>query len=324
MCRFNEGILQEKKENINKLINNKKHMSRKSKEEILKTKTTHETYYTLTNLLRTSQKLIYTRFGDGDIEIMMGRNQRNHDFSKELQQEMIEAFLVDDASYLRALTINYRNERGMYNGFFARYNRNDEMNDFLINRFGFTKQILFENEWFPQIYTIYHPKEMNSFLDEFIRNKKKMFIGGVDKEIVEKLVGKIDCYIRVPHRNAYGTIQEWWPEVLKNLNDVEIILPAAGMSTRVINKRLWKLNRDLISIDLGSVVDAVAGLNTRRWIRLKKHVIHRVLLPPFNKKPWYYFIYQLIREIKFHLSCWHFEIKHFKTPPRYPESVIIK
>ena len=102
------------------------------------------------------------------------------------------------------------------------------------------------------------------FLD--IRPKKKLFIGSVDKFQIEQLVGNIDYYVKIPERDAYYSIDEWWPEVLKYIDDVDVVLPTAGMAGRVINKRLWKLNKNVHSIELGSMVDAVVGLDTRSWI----------------------------------------------------------
>ena len=60
-------------------------------------------------------------------------------------------------------------------------------------------------------------------------------------------------------------LNEFYPRfkniLWKYIDDVDVVLPTAGMAGRVINKRLWKLNKNVHSIELGSMVDAVVGLD---------------------------------------------------------------
>ena len=111
-----------------------------------------------------------------------------------------------------------------------------------------------------------------------------MFIGNIPINNIEILLGKIDYYVQVPEKNAYWKIDSWWKYVLNAIDDVEVVIPSAGMAARIINKRLWNMEKEVHSSDLGSIVDAVSEKKTRRWIRLKGHVMHRILLPPHNKK----------------------------------------
>ena len=277
----------------------------------LSAKSTFETYRYLCHLMDKNKKVYYARFGDGDIFIMMGMSQQNHDYHPELGKEMDEAFSIEDPLYLKGLTLNYPVEKGMFRGFFAHYKNNDEMNDFLINKFKIKEDKIYESQWFMQYYSIYKPKEMVYFLDTYIRPKKKMFIGGVPKEDIEQLVGRIDYYINTPHKNSYWKIDEWWPKVLEHIDDVELVLPASGMSTRIINKRLWNMNKEVHSIDLGSIVDAVGNpKNTRRWIRIRSHVLNKILLPEYQKKGILYNIEFWFKEIHFLVRKWHFLLKH--------------
>jgi hypothetical protein len=50
------------------------------------------------------------------------------------------------------------------------------------------------------------------------------------------------------------------------------------MAGRVIQKRLWKLNKKVHSIELGSMVDTVDDLKTRSWMVDKKDIINKVLI----------------------------------------------
>ena len=49
------------------------------------------------------------------------------------------------------------------------------------------------------------------------------------------------------------------------------------MAGRVINKRLWKLDKNIHSIELGSIVDAAVGLETRSWIPKVSNKINNLL-----------------------------------------------
>ncbi len=273
------------------------------------TKSTGETFDTLCRLLEKEKKVFYSRFGDGDIYIMMGLSQQNHDFHPELQKEMVESFEISDAAYLKGLAVNYPAEKGMYKGFMKPYRKNDRMLNFLLDRFGYEDKMVFESAWFTHYYSIYKYMDMISFLDNFIRPKKKLFIGCIPKHDIEKLIGPVDYYVEVPSRNSYWEIDHWWQKVMEAVDKVEVVIPAAGMSTRVINKRLWKLDKEVHSIDLGSIVDTVSGKRTRRWIRLKSHVMHRILLPPHNQKSTVFKIKAFLKEIKFYLSCAIAELK---------------
>ena len=116
------------------------------------------------------------------------------------------------------------------------------------------------------------------FLDNFIRPKKKMFIGSVDKESIERFVGKIDYYVDVPAKDAYYNMDSWWKKVLDDVDNVELVIPTAGMAGRVIQKRLWNLNKNIHSIELGSIVDAVVNSDTRGWIKRNKIDLTKLLI----------------------------------------------
>ena len=50
------------------------------------------------------------------------------------------------------------------------------------------------------------------------------------------------------------------------VDQVDLCIPAAGMAGRVAQKRLWNLDKNIHSIDLGSVIDAITQRSTRTWI----------------------------------------------------------
>ena len=56
---------------------------------------------------------------------------------------------------------------------------------------------------------------------------------------------------------------------MDHISDCDIVIPSSGMTSRVINKRLWDIGANVKSIDFGSVVDDADGKTTRTWIKMK-------------------------------------------------------
>lgn len=232
----------------------------------MKTKDTLSTYKHLTNLLDFNSKVYYSRFGDGDFYIMNGRREKMHEWSPELAQELSEAFAINDPLYLKGSMVNYPLEPGMTHGVFAPPTDNAQIESWLLNNQKVHIDIIFESHIMFHYLSVFKQDIMIDFLNTYIRPKKKMFIGSVNKNDIEKLVGPIDYYVHVPSKDAYYSIDKWYDSILENIDNVELCLPAAGMAGRVIQKRLWNLNKNIHSIDLGSVIDASCNISTRTWI----------------------------------------------------------
>src|SRR5688572_19969281 len=247
---------------------------------MIQVKGTSQSLRDVRHVFQTNKRAFYSRFGDADIFMIMGRDAANHKVTPELSREMTEAFQIDHPLYLRGLAVNHPREKGMVRGLFAVFRSNQEMTKFIENEIGSPEKAIFENPVFLHYLGVFRPKEVNDFLTELIRPKKKMFIGCIPKDKVEKLIGPIQYYVETPARNAYATIDQWWPEVLKHIHDVEMIVPAAGQATRVINKRLWHMNIEIQTFDIGSLVDVADSRQTRKWIRLAGHRIERYIINP--------------------------------------------
>lgn len=244
----------------------------------MRSKSTIETYNTLCDKLRNNDRVFYSRFGDGDIYIMDGRAEAMHSWSENLQKELKEAIKIEDENYLRGVAVNYVKEEGMYSNVFEPHGTNTYLSNFLSNELGFEEDYTFESAIMPHYMSVFKQNEMVDFLNEFIRPKKKLFIGSISKEDAAKLLGHIDYYVNVPHRDAYTSMESWYDEAMQVIDDVELVIPTAGMATRVFNKRLWNKGTKVHSIDIGSVIDAVGNSNTRAWIDLEGHKINNILV----------------------------------------------
>tara|TARA_Y100000034_G_C6849307_1_gene385110 strand:+ start:596 stop:1330 length:735 start_codon:yes stop_codon:yes gene_type:complete len=243
----------------------------------MRTKTTTETYEHLCDMLDKHTKVYYGRFGDGDFHIMNGKREKMHKWSPELQQELREAFAINDLCYIKGAMVNYPHEPGMVDGVFAPASNNTEIEGWLLNNQNIHPDTTFDSHIMFHYISVFKQDLMLNFLNKYIRPKKKMFIGCVDKQAIERLIGPIDYYVQVPNEDAYYSIEDWWLKVLENIDEVELCLPAAGMAGRVINKRLWNLDKNIHSIDIGSVIDAAVGSPTRTWINKVGNHIQNIL-----------------------------------------------
>jgi hypothetical protein len=244
----------------------------------MKTKNTIDTYNHLCSTLDSNSKVYYSRFGDGDFYIMNGKREKMHQWSPELASELTEAFLINDSLYLKGAMVNYPLEPGMTSGVFAPPGDNNEIEYWLLNNQKIDSNSIFESHIMFHYISVFRQELMVHFLNKYIRPKKKMFIGSVPKEKIEKLVGPIDYYVQVPNRDAFYSINEWWPKVLENIDNVPLCIPAAGMAGRVVQKRLWNLNKNIHSIDIGSVIDAACDEPTRTWINRVGNKIKNLLV----------------------------------------------
>jgi hypothetical protein len=257
-------------------------------------RTTLESLDHLKGLLSQHKRVFYTRFGDGEVYSMFGRDCLEHSANKKLAVELQASFLIDHPQYIKAVGVNYKLEPGMIHGLFAPFIDNDQLAAQLEQNFPFVKGQIFENHVMFHYLSVFHPDMISSFLDQFVRPKQKLFIGSTPKEFAEKLYGPIGYYVQTPARDAYGQWDSWWPQVLKYLPESELVIPSVGVTSNVINLRLWELGAEVHSLDIGSLVDAAHGKGSRKWIRLKGHKINAILLPEYQNK-----------SIRFKLeSCW--------------------
>jgi hypothetical protein len=268
----------------------------------LTAKSTSESLAHLCMLLDTNKKVYFSRFGDGEIYNMIGKDNNEHYATAELSAEMKDSFKIVDSLYLKALGVNYPIEKGMIQGLFAPYVQNFQLEKDILTNFNIPYGTVFDSQILFHYLTVFKPELMNAFLNQYIRPKKKMFIGSTPKHIAEKIFGPIDVYISVPQVGAYFKINDWFPQIVENLDKtIEVIIPSAGSASKIISYRLWKMDIEAHCLDIGSIVDAAEGIGSRKWIKLMGHRVNNVLIPEFRKKSVWFFIWYYSREIWFYL-----------------------
>lgn len=242
------------------------------------TRSALESFDRLKSALASGDRIFYTRYGDGDVYLLRGEGIYNHQYDPDLTRELTDSILIEDAGFMKAMCVNYEPDPGMEAGLFTWYPDNDEMAGFLSERFSPDAIWKFEHHFTLPYYAIFRPADFIELFDTYIRPAKKLFVGGVSQSVAEQLFGPIDEYVQTPLRNAYGRIDEWYPEVLRKLDRVDLVLPTAGAAGKILNKRLWELGYDRNSLDIGALIDWVDGRRTRKWIKLKGHKINDVLV----------------------------------------------
>ena len=142
-------------------------------------------------------------------------------FSFPLQLEMTESYKIQDPNYLKGASTRWDKEPMMTDGFHAPFKHSPVMISALqklTNDKKFLLPVLF------QYLIIARPKIFDNFVETYIKPHEKLFIGCVDPKNVEKIIGKVNHYVNVPSKNAYGSINSWYPQVKKIIEERSISL----------------------------------------------------------------------------------------------------
>lgn len=243
----------------------------------MKILSTTESLIRIIDTISLYERVFFTRYGDNDIMMMSGTdlygkklgNKRYGGnrtlWTPELQKEMQESFTIKDPRFLKGVSASWDKEPGMRDGLFANFNYKGKLE---------TKIAQFTDEQEFLIPILFHylitfkPELFDLFINKYVRHHKILFIGSVKKETAEKVLGKVD-YVKTPAHGAYETIDKWWVNVLKALEkEPKVIIPCCGQASRIIQKRLWEMDLNVWSFDLGSMFDPIEDNNSRTCWRM--------------------------------------------------------
>ena len=228
-------------------------------------------------------KLYYVRYGDGDLIIMYPESVgstigRSNQFivTKELQQELANSWNIEDKDYMLAASLNLSSPFSTDHGIEMHNKVIDLMQSGILKqRHEFYSHPTFESNF------IFKPEKFLEFCD-VIYDKKKLWINQFWHDNVETILGNIE---------HYSNIDEWYPEILKLSEDVDVIILATGFSSRVLASRLWNAGINKIVLDIGSVVDMFIAnvdlvnlINKRSTMETYKNEISKSLELILNKQ----------------------------------------
>jgi hypothetical protein len=222
-----------------------------------------QSYQVIYNLLTARLPFFHVRFGDGElftIENPMFQYKRSHPKTDALGMELREALSVVDEKYLIGVACE-----GWSGG------KNKRMTEILEGRIR-AERVLSA--------TFLH----RTFLEDFeafkrfayqVKKHAVLLIGGPSvckSELVKRVFGA-DVTAELSDVDAYEKLDEIYGQISGMIEDYSnqyevLVISALGPCSCVLGKRLWQDGfKDISFLDIGSVVDALAGLGTRSWIR---------------------------------------------------------
>jgi len=231
-----------------------------------------ETAEAIRKKMEAEEPLIYTRFGDGQLLLLDGHEGWDywHHKNDKLQGELRRAFENTEhpsGNYMLACSAGQENEGKMRNGLFARHQSDDKLRKIARglrpegtyhNAIALTYQSVFDVDWFC------------SFLDEHIRPANTLLVCNemvAQSELVNTVL-KPDFIVIIPTVDAYNDIDRIIEEVDSHAYDVTVIMSAAGPISNVLGT--WTLDNapQLTFLDIGSIADGLAGIQSHGWIRM--------------------------------------------------------
>lgn len=221
---------------------------------------TSGTFWILYNRLMARAPFVYTRFGDGEFEMMLGHDIPSHKQDANLAAEMRELYVDLDYDNLIGIAM-HKAEPEMRPGLFAPW-QNPEYDEFKIPR-------LFENAIALHFYAVFKPGVLRRLFD-LIRMEPKVFLGSTGGPKLERLIGEY-TEINIPSRDAYETIDEWYPkleEAVRQLPAPKIVVASAGPAKCAVARRLLNSDMRVQFLDIGSVADFASSLATYTWIKI--------------------------------------------------------
>lgn len=251
-----------------KLSNNKK----KFFIQKISIKTSVETLRDIQITIINKQKGAYMRFGDGDIFLMLGKDEMLQKANKKMAIEMKEAINFKAENIHKAFPINSRlfgYEDGMKED--MHLVSDSEALKYLSATYKF---IDVKNIYTPVALHYLATFNQNICVDflKFLRNTNPIFVGNqnIKPELLNKLFS--DIHIKTPEANSYLEIDRIEGELRAVLDFTKekfsVVVIAMGCPGRILQKRILKKGYNVYLFDFGSLLDAFNDDNTRLWIDL--------------------------------------------------------
>lgn len=222
---------------------------------------------TLDSRLSRGDNIFFCRYGDGDLTLIAGASrEQRHKNSNALRMELFDSIKIDHENYLMAHTA------GVYGDGSGAYFWVDESTGKMLDK---RLQDIFNNlkiegkEYYHALVFQYFfendPEWIKSFVNNYIKTKKVLLIAGdvLCTDFVFDFFGVDDCIELPGVSDAYYKLN--METIKKKYMTCEVVLPVVGMASRVLAKRLWKIDNNKTLIDFGVMVDALAEAPHRGW-----------------------------------------------------------
>lgn len=241
----------------------------------------YETINKIIVMISKQEKGAYVRFGDGDLNIIGGINEQYNKFNINAKKELIESITIDDIGYLKGFCLLCNKYNLLENKMWPGNHEWPENRCVLLYKQLYNIRKKDINEYYTPVafnyYLTTYPEKsfplMKNIRDLCLKNSV-IFIGNnsINKNIINLYFGKKYAFIESPSKNSYDSIDNIEKQIFYHLNidnNYKIIIICCGVTTRCLAKRIWKNNNvkcKYFILDLGSIIDALSGNETRQYI----------------------------------------------------------
>ena len=199
----------------------------------------------------------FSRYWDGEIECMVGRNGLGYNCDKchytdALQKALLKT-IENNYDYYHAVNQpkNNENTKGLQAQFerlLESLNSKVKWYDFMVFQYAVET-----GKFYPML--------------EALKNKMVLFLGGGHLAKIRELLPNVE-FLETPATDAFDRLDEIESQVKKRIVNGLVVILCLGMASNVFIDDMFPAYGKLITmIDMGSAWDALLGLKTRRWIR---------------------------------------------------------
>ena len=226
----------------------------------MKVLSTKKTFKVLNKKLDNRKRFAYLRYGDGRIMMMDGwkGEQSDHFYSPKLREELIDSIQIEDEDYMISVGCGYKMEKGMKGSVFGRFTNDDKLQEIVSN---YANQDRFYNFIALHYYSLFKPELLIEFFKK-IRERRVVIAGG---EHLRKTAGYFKAeFVSAPKTDAYKEIEAIYKNIFEK--KPEVVILGLGMCSAVLQKWIFQEGREVITLDFGSLLDAMLGIQSRGWI----------------------------------------------------------
>ncbi len=231
-----------------------------------------ETLDLIKNTIKAQNKGAYMRFGDGDLCLMVGKEDVLHKPQKKMSLEMKEALKIKIGTLHTGLPLHsdlFGYENGMDYGLHKVHDK-DALKYLSVSYKHIDIKKIVSSVALHHL-SVEAPKKCIDFLI-FLKKQQPVFVGNknIDKALLQDLFG--GEIIGTPERDSYNEINRIEKELCnvldENKKDFKVVVVAMGCPGRILQKRILKKGYNVYLFDFGSLLDAFSDTSTRAWIRL--------------------------------------------------------
>ena len=226
--------------------------------------------------LSRKEKCAYVRTGDGDINLLNGENDSYNRCTDDFKHEMKEVFELSDPNFMKCLPL-YIGDNAEPNMCPGNHLCDISFYNHIISKVGTYIQ------YFPSVYShvslcyqaTYDPEYAIHFLKEL---KKACLVNSTyvignsttSTELIRLFFGNNINRILTDSKDSYANINTVWNTISNSINKdrYTIFIIFMGCAGRPLQKRIWKTYDNVFIFDVGSLMDAISGQDTRAWIKI--------------------------------------------------------